>query len=180
MSNPNDGASAAKAILRARARALARPPHDGAVATESLELLEFRLAQESYALETRHVSEVVPLKDLTPVPCTPPFILGVVNVRGRITPVIDLKKFFDLPEQGLSDMHRVILVRNDDLEFGLLADAISGVRPLALDSLQASLPTLTGIRIDYLKGVTADRVVVLDLDRILADPRIIVHEEVEN
>jgi len=167
-------------ILRARARALARPRERSAVADTSLELLEFRLAQESYALETRHVGEVVPLKDLTPLPCTPPFVLGIVNVRGRITPVIDIKKFFDLPDKGLTDLHRIILVRGRDLELGLLADVIVGVRTIPVDSLQPSLPTLTGIRADYLKGVTAERLVVLDLDRILADPKIIVHEEVEN
>lgn len=170
----------ARQILRARAQALARPPERAAVAPASLELLEFRLANECYALETRYVREVYPLKNLTPLPCTPPFVLGIVNVRGRITPVIDIKKFFDLPEQGLTDLHRIILVRGNDLELGLLADVIVGVRTIPVDSLQASLPTLTGIRSDYLKGVTAERLVVLDLDRILTDPKIIVHEEVEN
>jgi purine-binding chemotaxis protein CheW len=172
--------SDAKQILRARARALARPPQRAAAAEVTLELLEFRLAQERYALETRYVQEVHPLKNLTPLPCTPPFVLGIVNVRGRILPVLDVKKFFDLPEQGLTDLHRIILVRGDDLELGLLADAIVGVRTVPVDSLQPSLPTLTGIRSDYLKGVTAERLVVLDLARILADPKIIVHEEVEN
>jgi purine-binding chemotaxis protein CheW len=71
-------------------------------------------------------------------------------------------------------------VRGNDLEFGLLADVIVGVRTIPVGSLQPSLPTLTGIRADYLKGVTAERLVVLDLDRILADPKIIVHEEVES
>lgn len=167
-------------ILRARAQALARPQESAAASGATLELLEFRLAQECYALETRCVHEVYPLKDLTPLPCTPPFVLGVVNVRGRITPVIDIKKFFDLPDKGLTDLHRIILVHGNDLELGLLADAIVGVRTIAVDSLQPSLPTLTGIRSEYLKGVTAERLVVLDLDRILADPKIIVHEEVEN
>lgn len=170
----------ARAVLRERARALARPREGAAAASASLEVLAFRLAQESYALETRHVREVYPLKDLTPVPCTPAFVRGIVNVRGRITPVIDIKKFFDLPDQGLTDLHRIILVHGGGLDIGLLADVIVGVGPVAIDTLQAGLPTLTGIRADYLKGVTAERLVVLDLDRMLADPRIVVHEEVEN
>lgn len=169
----------ARQILRSRAQALARPPERAEVAESSLELLEFRLARESYALETRHVREVYPLKNLTPLPCTPPFVLGIVNVRGRITPVIDIKKFFDLPDKGLTYLHRVILVGSDDLELGLMADVIVGVRTVPLDALQASLPTLTGIRADYLKGVTAERLVVLDLDRILVDPKIIVDDDVE-
>lgn len=170
----------ARQILRARAQTLARPPERAVVAEASLELLEFRLAQESYALETRFVREVCPLKNLTPLPCTPPFVLGIVNVRGRILPVLDLKKFFDLPEQGLTDLHRAILVQGNDLELGLLADVIMGVRTVPVESLQPSLPTLTGIRTEYLKGVTAERLVVLELARILAAPGILVHEEVEN
>jgi purine-binding chemotaxis protein CheW len=173
------GSDAAQ-ILRARAKALARRPDDTPEAATLLDVLEFRLAEERYAVESRHVREVYPLKDLTPLPCTPPFILGIVNVRGRILPVVDLKKFFDLPEQGLTDLHRIILVEGNGLELGLLADATVGVRAIPADGLQPSLPTLTGIRSEYLKGVTAERLVVLDVARILADPKIIVHEEVEN
>ena len=172
--------SAAAQILRARAQALARPPEHAPAAETLLEVLEFRLAQEGYAVETRYVRAVYPLKDLTPLPCTPLFVLGIVNVGGHILPVLDLKKFFDLPEQGLTDLHHIILVRGRDLEFGLLADVIVGVRSIPVEGLQSSLPTLTGIRGDYLKGVTAEHLVVLDLARILADPKIIVHNEVEN
>ena len=170
----------ARHILRTRAQALARPPESAPAAGTWLEVLEFRLAQERYALETRYVREVYPLKDLTPLPCTPPFVLGIVNVRGRILPVFDLKKFFDLPEQGVTDLHRIILIEGNALELGLLADAVVGVRSIPTDSLQPSLPTLIGIRSEYLKGVTAERLVVLDVARILADPKIIVHEEVDN
>ncbi|HEY4443247.1 MAG TPA: chemotaxis protein CheW [Steroidobacteraceae bacterium] len=167
-------------ILRARAQALARPPPSAPASSTMLELLEFRLASERYALETRHVQDVHPLRELTPLPCTPPFVLGIVNVRGRILPVLDLKKFFDLPEQGLTDLHRIILVRGNDLELGLLADVIVGVRSVAGDSLQPSPSTFTGIRADYLKGIGEAHLVVLDLDRILSDPKIIVHEEVDS
>lgn len=170
--------AAAASILRARAQALAIAPKAALAAGTMLELLEFRLAHERYAVETRQVREVYPLKDMTPLPCTPAFVRGIVNVRGRILPVLDLKKFFDLPEKGLTDLHCIVIVRRGDLELGLLADSIVGVRSVSADSLQASLPTLTGIRSDYLKGLLAEGVVVLDLARILADPKLIVHEEV--
>jgi purine-binding chemotaxis protein CheW len=176
----NAGSPGAAEILRARARALAHAPEPMPAAATLLDVLEFRLAQERYALETRYVGEVCPLKDLTPLPCTPAFVLGIVNVRGRIVPVLDVKKFFDLPEHGFTDLHRVILLEGDGMELGLLADAIAGVASIAVDTLQPSLPTLTGIRSEYLKGVTAERLVVLDVGRILADPKITVHEEVEN
>ena len=174
-----DANAEAGRILRARAHTLARALRPAPAAGTMLELLEFRLGSERYALETRHVQDVHPLRELTPLPCTPPFVLGIVNVRGRILPVLDLKKFFDLPERGLTDLHRIILVRGNGLELGLLADVIVGVRSVAADDLQSSLPTLSGIRADYLKGVSVERLVVLDLDRMLSDPKIIVHEEVE-
>lgn len=168
-------------ILRARARALARPRETVPEAATQIEVLEFRLADERYAVETRYVREVYPLKDLTPLPGTPPFFRGLVNVRGRIVPVVDLKKFFDLPDLGLTDLHRIILVDGRDMTLGLLADAAVGVRAIPVDSLQPSLPTLHGIRSDYLKGLTGERLVVLDLGRILADPTLVVHqEEVDN
>ncbi len=173
-----DHGSAGK-ILRARAQILARTRRTAPSTQAQLELLEFRLAHERYALENQYVQEVQPLRELTPLPCTPPFILGIVNVRGHILPVLDLKKFFDLPEKGLTDLHCIVLVRGEGLEFGLLADVIAGVRTVPAQSLQPSLPTLTGIRAEYLKGVTDERLVVLDLPRILADPKIVVQEEVE-
>ena len=166
-------------ILRSRARALARGRGIASTAGPVLDLLEFRLADERYAVEARHVGEVHPLRDLTRVPCTPRFVAGIANVRGRIIPVLDLKKFFDLPERGITDLHRIIIVRGHDLELGLLADTVVGVRAVDPAALQATLPTLVDIRADYLKGITGERLVVLDMERILADPRIVVHEEVE-
>lgn len=168
----------AEQLLRERAQALARTPPPRSCDT-MLELLQFGLASERYAVECRFVQEVHPLRDLTPLPCTPAFIAGIVNVRGRIVPVIDLKKFFGLPERGLTDLHRTIVVRGHDLEVGLLADVIIGISSVPAASLQPSLPTLTGISAQYLKGITDQSLVVLSVDRILLDPKIIVHEEVE-
>lgn len=166
-------------LLRSRALALARPVDAEPEALSQLELLEFRLATERYAVETMHVHEVHPLKELTPLPGTPTFIRGVVNVRGLIVPVLDLKKFFNLPEEGLTDLHRIILVTGNNMTLGLLADAVDGVRRVRADSLQPSLPTLTGVRNRYLKGVTAEHLIVLDVPGILADPDLIVDDEVD-
>ncbi|MEJ0084763.1 MAG: chemotaxis protein CheW [Pseudomonadota bacterium] len=172
-------ASAAR-VLHERAVALARAPRADSAPDALLELLEFKLANERYAVETRHVVEVHPLRDLTPLPGTPPFIRGIVNLRGRILPVLDLKKFFDLPEQGVTDLHRIIVVRGEDLEFGLLADVVVSVHTVAGNSLAPALPTLSEIGAEYLKGVSEERLVVLDLERIFADPKIIVHDEADS
>ncbi len=166
-------------ILKARARELAREPREEQEGAGELEVVEFLLAYEKYGIESAYVREVYPLKELTPLPSTPPFVLGVINVRGQILSVMDLKKFFDLPEKGLTDLNKVLIVRGEGMELGILADAILGLRALPLPGLEASLPTLTGIRAEYLRGVTADRLVVLEVKKLLADKRLVVEETAE-
>jgi purine-binding chemotaxis protein CheW len=145
---------------------------------EHIEVVEFVLAHERYAIESDYVREVAPLENLTPLPCTPAFVLGIVNVRGEILSVIDLKKFFDLPEQGLTDLNKVIVLQSGNMLFGILADVIAGVRRIPLTGILPSLPTLTGVREEYLKGVTAERIVVLDAEKLLMDESIVVQEQV--
>lgn len=166
-------------ILKARAQALAREPERAEAPDERIEVVEFVLAHERYAIESRYVREVCPLESLTPLPCTPAFVLGIVNVRGEILSVLDIKKFFDLPEKGLTDLNKLIVLESGDMAFGILADGIAGVRRVASAGMQPSLPTLTGIREEYLMGVTPERIVVLDAEKLLADEKIIVQEQVE-
>ncbi|TAN51601.1 MAG: purine-binding chemotaxis protein CheW [Methylococcaceae bacterium] len=166
-------------ILKQRAKALAQEPEPSAAAGEHVECLTFHLAHEAYAVEARFVREVCPLEHLTPLPCTPPFVLGIVNLRGEILSVLDLKKFFGLPEKGLTDLNKVIVLQSGGMHFGVLADAICGVHRLARRDLQPPLPTLTGIHEDYLLGVTAQRLIFLDAAKLLANERLIVHEQVE-
>jgi purine-binding chemotaxis protein CheW len=164
-------------ILRGRAEALAREPASTLTPAISLDVVEFLVAQEHYGVELSHIREVYPLKDLLPLPATPSFVLGLINVRGEILSVIDIKKFFDLPEKGLSDLNKVLIVRAGQMEVGILADTILSVRSIAVDEIQPALPTLTGIRADYIKGVTKDAVVILDVEEMLSDKRILVDEE---
>lgn len=172
------GPEETKEILKARARALAREAETRQEAADTIEVIEFVVAQERYAVESAYVREIYPLNELTPLPCTPPFVLGIVNVRGQILSVIDIKKFFDLPEKGLTDLNKVVILRSESMEFGVLADLISGTRLVPVRELQPALPTLTGIREEYLRGVTADRTVILDARKLLSDPKIVVHEQV--
>lgn len=167
-----------KNILRERAAKLAVEPEKKAQAEEFIEVVEFLLAHERYAVASEYVREIYPLNDLTPVPCTPRFVLGIINVRGQVLSVIDIKRFFDLPEKGLTDLNKVIILHSGDMEFGILADAVTGVRNLDLSEVETSLPTLVGIHKEYLIGVTRDREVVIDAGRLLTDREIIVNESV--
>lgn len=164
-------------VLKARADALAHDPVSTAD-VERIEVVEFILAQEHYAVESRHVRDVYPLEQLNPLPCTPRFVLGIVNLRGEILSVIDIKKFFDLPEKGLTDLNKVIVLESGNMRFGILADAIVGVHSIPVPDIQPSLPTLTGIRAEYLRGVTSGHLVVLDAEALLTGQGIVVQEHV--
>ncbi|MDD5765408.1 MAG: chemotaxis protein CheW [Candidatus Marinimicrobia bacterium] len=167
-----------KKILKERAKALASEPAPKKVAADYIEIVEFILSDEKYGIESAFIREVCPLKDFTPLPGTPPFILGIINFRGQILSVTDLKKFFDLPEKGISDLNRLIIVYNDKMEFGILADAVIGVKKIALDEIQSTLPIFSDMRVQYLKGVTTERLIILDIDKILSDDKIFVHTEI--
>lgn len=165
-----------KNILRKRAEALACQIEEKKD-EEQIEVVEFSLSTEKYAIESVWVSEVHPLKELTIVPCTPPFVLGIINVHGRIVSVIDLKKFFGLVEKGLSSLNRVVIISNAKMEVGILADAVLGAISIPRTQIQPVLSSLSGIKAEYLMGVTPE-LVVLDAGKILSDSKIVVHEEV--
>jgi purine-binding chemotaxis protein CheW len=164
-------------ILRVRARSLAESGKKEAPSPDLLlEVVEFVLGPEHYGIESSHIREIYPLNEFTPLPCTPAFVLGLVNVRGQILSIINIKKLFELPEKGLTNLNKIIIVHARHMELGILADAVLGVRSIALEELHPALPTLTGIRADYLKGITKDPLVVLNIEKILADEKILVDE----
>jgi purine-binding chemotaxis protein CheW len=92
---------------------------------------------------------------------------------------MDMKKFFDLPEKGITNLNKVIVVRKDAMELGILADEIIGIRTIPVCELQPPLSTMTGLHAEYLKGITGERLIVLDMERLLTDRKLIVQEEVE-
>ncbi|MGB4782918.1 chemotaxis protein CheW [Candidatus Methylomirabilis sp.] len=168
-----------KRILRDRAHALAKPLAEVRTPAEVLELLVFSLAGGRYGIEMSHVLEVIPLRELTPMPCTPPFVLGVVNHRGRILPVLDFRRLLDLADQGIAEGSKVIAVDTGGMSFGIYADAMSGVERIGANEMAPPPAAVAGDRHTFLLGVTGEMVAVLDLERIAFDKKIVVHEQVE-
>ncbi|MDM7925022.1 MAG: chemotaxis protein CheW [bacterium] len=166
-------------ILKSRADELAVELAGQEDTGNVIEVLEFVLASEHYGIETNLIGEVYPMREYTPIPGTPDFVMGLINIRGRIVSVNDIRRFFDLPVKGLSDLNRVIVVQTSRMELGILADRIVGVRTVRADALQTSLPTLTGIRAEYLRGIALDGLVVLDVEKMVMDTKLVVNDEVE-
>ena len=94
------------------------------VSSEVLQLVCFKLAEEEYAVDITSVQEVIRVSALTPVPQMPDFVLGVINVRGSIIPVFDLRKEFRLPEKEMDDQSKIIILNVRDVSFGIIADNI--------------------------------------------------------
>jgi purine-binding chemotaxis protein CheW len=168
----------AKRILRERAQALARPLAQTEAASERLDLLVFSLTDARYAVETGGLAEVTPLRELTPVPCAPPFVRGVVNHRGRILAVLDLGRFFELTGQAIKPDSVIVTVEAGGLSFGILTDMVVGTVQCAASDLSPPPAELPAARRIFLKGVTAEMVAVLDLEALARDPRLIVNEEI--
>lgn len=161
-------------ILRFRATRLAKKSsqkHE----SNLIKVVAFRLAHETYGIELSHIRFIHPLKGLTVIPGAPDFIAGIINIRGEIISIVDFKKMFDLPAQEQNRHIHVIILQSKVIEFGILADQVLGVTEIREKDIQPSLPTLTGIRQQYIKGVTGDGMVILDGEKILSDKNMVIH-----
>jgi purine-binding chemotaxis protein CheW len=176
--NPTTETARKLKILKERAAIIAKAPEKETDYGIAMDGLGFLLADEQYIIDANFVVEVIRLHELTPLPCSPPFILGIFNIRGRILSVINLKSFLNLPEKGITNLNRVIVVKHQDIEAGLLVDEVTGKITVLMDHLLVAMPTLTTKQKEYLIGVTKDRSVVLNIQKFLSDEKIIINEEV--
>lgn len=156
--------------LRARAAQYASPKkeHSSRADEPTVSLLSFERGRERYGLDVRYVRGLRPLERITRVPGVPPFYRGVVNVRGRVLSVLDLQRFFqqgDLQHEGVAG--ELILVQAQGLYLALLADHISEVQPIPEVVLEP-------LEMPYTRGMLHGRTVVLDIDALFADERLLV------
>lgn len=163
-------------ILHDRALALAQSTDAKERNEETIEVVEFTLAAEAYLIETKHVREISRITALTPLPGAPAFVLGIVNIRGEILAVIDLRTFFDFPPKGITNFDSVIVLRSETTVFAVVADAIDGARQIERNDIQPPLPTQTGMRHKFLKGITRAREVLLDGDALIGDQQLVVRD----
>ncbi len=164
-------------IFGERARRLARNAIREDVKDDQMEIVEFSLGDERYAVESRYTGEVFSHVDITPIPCTPRFVAGVVNLRGRIVSVVDLKALFGIPAQETRKTQRIVILRSDSMEIGLLVDGIPGIATVSPAGLHSPMATLTGVRGMYTLGIERDDLAVLDGAKILGDGSLLVNEE---
>jgi purine-binding chemotaxis protein CheW len=152
-------------ILRERAARLASRREESGPTRIELPFMGFRLGEERYCADLAQLAEVLPYVGCTPIPGAPGFVLGVVNLRGEIRPVLSLATLLGLPgakdEGGL-----VAFLRGDGREIGLRLDKIEGVIFLAEGEGAKSTEAAEVIASPYLKGLTDQGVGILDAERI--------------
>lgn len=165
-------------VLTTRATILARTPGLADEGRTTKQYVTFNLGDERYAVDVAFVEEIQPLKELTLIPCTPDFVIGAVNIRGGILPVIDVKKFFGIPEAGVVDFNKVLVIHVGDMHLGMLADTVEEVLDLADEDIEPQLATLSGAQEEFIKGVSQGQVIILDIEALANDRRMIIHEDI--
>lgn len=136
-----------------------------------LQLVTFHIAREEFAVNILDVREINRMMDITRVPHAPDFVEGVINLRGQVIPVVDLRKRFGLPA-GERDKHtRIVVVELGAKVVGFLVDSVSEVLRVSTSLVEPPPALASGIESDYIRGVVKleDRLLVLlDLHRLLS------------
>lgn len=150
--------------------------------TEELKVIVFALGEEEYGVEVDKVQTIERMLPLTRVPKTPAFVKGVINLRGVVVPVIDLRGRFNLTETEYTDNSRIIIVAVNDIEVGLIVDSANDVIDVNEDCIEDPPEVVGGIKAKYLRGVAKlenDRLLVmLNLDQVLNKEEIIQLEQI--
>jgi purine-binding chemotaxis protein CheW len=142
---------------------------------EEVKVIVFRLADEEYGVEVSQVRSIERMQNITRVPRTPEFVKGVINLRGVVTPIIDLKTRFALGSEEYSDSTRIIIVAVEDMEVGLIVDAANDVIDIPLGSIEQPPAVVGGIKATYLRGVAKLQnrlLIMLNLDKVLSSEEI--------
>ncbi len=154
---------------------------DIATANEELQLVIFRLAKEEYGLPITKVQEINRLVPITKLPQTPSFMEGIINLRGRIIPVIDLRKRFSLPVDGQSEDNRIIIVEVNGQTVGIIVDAVTEVVRLAGASVEPPPPAFI-LDAQYIHGVgklDERLLILLDIDKVLTSQEEIILKQIQ-
>lgn len=169
---------ATRQILEDRARELARPMQQDEE-SETTALLILVVGVERYGVDITTVGETRPLSGLAPLPNAPPFWKGLVNVRGRLCPVLDLGRYLHVPESEWTGVpgrahSMLVVVGAAGLTVGLMVDAVDEIRRIPMGVLKASAAEPQGGGAGVILGVTRDLISVLDVEALLADQSLVV------
>jgi len=135
-----------------------------------LQLVTFTLGQEEYAVDILKVQEINRMKEITRVPNSPSYVEGVINLRGKVIPVVDLRKKFGLEEKENDEQSRIMIMDIQGITMGLVVDSVSEVLRIPSSTVEPTPPMASNISAEFIKGIAKleDRLIILlDMDRLL-------------
>lgn len=134
------------------------------------QLVVFDLAGETYGVDISTVQEIIRIQEITRVPKVPDFVEGVINLRGNVIPVIDLRKRFDFEDKERDNATRIVVIESGEYTVGMIVDSVSEVVRVQEENIEPPSSIIADIDSDYLIGVCKmeDKLVILlDLAKVL-------------
>lgn len=138
---------------------------------ETVQMIGFKLGKEFFGISIINVQEIIRHQDITMVPRTPEFVEGVISLRGRVIPVINLRKRFAMAFAEKTKETRIVIVELDCGTVGFIVDAVAEVTSIPKKSIDPAPPTATGISKEYIQGVGKlenKLMIILDLNRVMS------------
>ena len=135
------------------------------------QLVVFDLAEEAYGVDIGSVREIIRMQEITAVPRTPDYVEGVINLRGRVIPVLDMRKRFGFPVAEHTKDTRIVVIDVGGADIGATVDAVTEVLRLGADAIEPPMSVITTADSDYLLGIAkleSRLIILLDLQRALA------------
>ena len=139
---------------------------------ELLQLVTFSIGEEEFGVDILKVQEIIRTMEITKVPRAPEFVEGVINLRGKVIPIIDLRRRFGLSSKDHDKHTRIIVIEINNMIVGFVVDSVSEVLRIPASTVEPPPPVVAGMESEYISGVgkLQDRLLILlDLDRLLSN-----------
>lgn len=136
------------------------------------QIVAFSLGTETYGVDIASVREIIPMQKIVSVPRAPVFVEGIINLRGRVIPVLDLRKHFGFEQKKGDPNQRIVLVEAGTGSIGVIVDAVSSVLRIPEDSVEPPATVIVGPEVEYIQGIAKvddGLIVLLDLTKIISE-----------
>ena len=137
-----------------------------------IQLVTFRLKDETYGINVMQVQEVLRVTDIAPVPGAPHYVLGIINLRGNVVTVVDTRMRFGLPQTEMDDLSRIIVIESEAQVVGILVDSVAEVADLRLSEIDSAPNVGNDESSRYIQGVASrdnNLLIVVDLNKLLSE-----------
>ncbi len=152
---------------------MAQQPNKKISVRHEVKVVGFYLGEDEYAVYIQNVREIYPMTEIRKIPKAPPFVEGVIHLRGSIIPIIDLRKRFDMPQADISKTNaKILIVELEKNQIGMVVDNVSEVMSFYTDEIEKAPPVFaSNIDSQYIHGVAKvdeKLVIILDIERMLS------------